>query len=458
MSRTLWLGGHRRSRHQLTLSFGVDELCFHTTYWYGDVDLPALEERYGQEVLDRLYFHIAAFEANKLCSLRPEIFDPGPYARFCTGAFKQLWRTVVRNVWAQWRYEHDDPDYAGPELPSVADPGPAALEVDPGENPVLAFCGGGKDSLVALKLLERSHIVFDTLAYSSSVYGRAGAQHQLIDRLIDHTSAGRRRKLWMLDDFVDSPVLDLHPELGVRTVTTAETPSSVFAALPLALAHGYRWLVVAHERSADFGNLVWKRTGEEVNHQWGKSLEAERLLASYVRENLLGEVRYFSLLKPIYDVLIFRLLAADAEAVEATHSCNEQKPWCRRCPKCAYVWLGYMAYLPPAGKAATEALFGGENQLDVEENQIHFRRMLGLEDHTPFECIGTIEEARLAFELCRRKGLGGRAMETFKTELPAIDPRDLASRFLEIDMAHSLLPAELKPKIEAQFRAAAQGF
>ena len=45
---------------------------------HGDVDLPALEERCGRDFLERIYFHIAAFEANKLCSLRPARLDLGP--------------------------------------------------------------------------------------------------------------------------------------------------------------------------------------------------------------------------------------------------------------------------------------------------------------------------------------------------------------------------------------------
>jgi hypothetical protein len=35
--------------------------------------------------------------------------------------------------------------------------------------------------------------------------------------------------------------------------------------------------------SADAGNLLWERTGEQVNHQWGKSLGAELLLNSYIQ-------------------------------------------------------------------------------------------------------------------------------------------------------------------------------
>jgi hypothetical protein len=33
--------------------------------------------------------------------------------------------------------------------------------------------------------------------------------------------------------------------------------------------------------------------------------------------------------------------------------------------------------------------------------------MLGLESYKPTDCVGTVSEARLAFLLCRRKGVGG---------------------------------------------------
>ncbi len=440
--RTLWLGQHHRSKHQLRLSYGLDELHFASSYWYADVDFLDLEKRHGRELLEKIYFYITAFEANKLCSLRPDVLDLGPYRRFHTAAFADLWRTVAHRVWGQWRYEHDDPHYAGPEILGdtvTCDVGP--LAVTPGSVQTLSFCGGGKDSLVALRLLEGSGIAYDSFAYSSSIYGASEPQHGLIDGLLKHASARHHRRLWTYDDFLDSPVARLHPELGSRYLLAAETPSSVFAALPLALTHGYRNLVVGHEHSADFSNLTWERSGEEINHQWGKSLQAEILLAEQVRRELLCNVDYFSLLKPIYDSLIFALLADDLPAVASTHSCNIQKPWCRRCPKCAYVWLGYMAYLPVA---EVSAMFG-ENLLDLPENQLAFRRMLGLEEHTPFECIGTVGESRLAFELCRRKGLKGKAMDVFEAEVPAVDVAASLERYLQIGSSHAIPPSIFAP-------------
>ena len=121
-------------------------------------------------------------------------------------------------------------------------------------------------------------------------------------------------------------------------------------------------------------------------------------------DELVAGLSYSSVLKPVHDVLIFRALAESLDAVPATHSCNVAKPWCLSCAKCAYVWLGYQAFLPAATNRAT---FGDRNLLDDPANQLWFEQMLGLADHTPFECIGQIDEARLAFELLRRRGVTG---------------------------------------------------
>ena len=63
-----------------------------------------------------------------------------------------------------------------------------------------------------------------------------------------------------------------------------------------------------------------------------------------------------------------------------------------------------------------DPMFDNENLFDMEENQFLFKQMLGLGDQKPFECIGEIREVQLAFELCRRKGHHGRAIELFEGE------------------------------------------
>lgn len=439
--RTLWLDEIVRSRNQVSLIYGVDDLRFCTSYWYEDVVLDALEVRFGAPYLRKLLFHLLAFEANKAVSLKPERLDPGPYADLVTPAFAELWRTVVRNVWGQWRYENDLPGYAGPHVEVAGDgaPGPVAHEV--GDVPVLSFCGGGKDSLVAGRMLEAAGIPYASFAYSSSVYGAADKQHRLLDGLVDRLKVARRHRQWIFDDFLDAPVLRLRPDLGVRTLTAAETPSSVFAGLPVALANGYELLGVAHERSADFGNLVWH--GEEINHQWGKSLAAERLLQHYVHAELATTVTYASLFKPLGDVAIFAALRGMTDAVPATHSCNVDKPWCERCAKCAYVWINYMAFLPVE---LVEGMFR-TNLLDTPGNEVHFRELLGLAEHTPFECVGRVDEARIAFALARRKGVTGRAMAL----LDGLPDPDFA---VELVVSHHALPDDYAAALTPQWLAA----
>lgn len=451
--RTLWLGEITRSRHQLSLIYGLDDLRFETAVWYGDVDLLALEQTYGVECMERMYFHIHVLEASKLVSLRPQAMDLGPGARFHTAAFEAMWRTILHRVWAQWRYENDLPHERGPEILQPAVDGVAApVERTHAAADLLLLCGGGKDSLVSMKLLERAGQAYSSLAYSSSVYGTAGPQHELIDGLLDHGTPRRRHRQWIYDSLIDAPVLELGSAMGLRGMTAAETPSSIFAALPIALAHGYGHLVVGHERSANVGNLVWQATGEEVNHQWGKSFEAEELLTNYVREHLVQDVAYWSILQPIYDVVIFNLLRRDLDAVPATHSCNVRKPWCGRCPKCAYVGLGYLAYLPVE---QAMSIFGG-NLLDAEDNLLSYRQMLGLEEHTPFECIGQVPEARLAFELCRRKGVGGRAMEIYAAAFPHLEMEPILQQFLVVDRSSHAIEKELAPRILRQFHEGAE--
>ena len=421
-----------RARDRIAVRAAVDDLELQFAVRYEDVDLCALARAHGSDLVDRLAFHVAMFQINALCSLRPDVIELGAHARFATPRFRQLWITVFRRVWAQWRWEHGDRDYAGPRFVDAPGPAATAARVPPGPVEMLAFCGGGKDSLVALKLLERAGLPFATLGYAHSIYGDAAHQHALLDRVGGACARVRAERQWIADDFLDARVLELHPELGVRSLLAAETPASVFASLPLAVARGYRGLVVAHEASANAPNLVWE--GEEINHQWGKSWEAERMLDAYVREELLADVHYFSVLQPVHDELIFELLVSDAELAPLTHSCNVRKPWCGECAKCAYVWLQMAAHLP---RKIVDATFGDAGALgERAANARWFRELFGLAEHSPFECVGSTREALLALALLPRP-LGPR-MQGLADEIGALDARALARQLIEVGAIHGM--------------------
>jgi hypothetical protein len=435
-----------RERDRIAITCALDDLPFHFTVRYEDVDLDALAREHGTELVDRLAFHIAMFQINAVCSLRPDVLELGAYARFATARFHDVWRTVFRNVWAQWRWEHDARDYHGPRFVDPPAPPAHAVHTPAGPVELLAFCGGGKDSLVALKLLERAGLPFATLGYSHSIYGDAAPQHALLDRIGNVTARVRAERQWIDDDFLGSRVLEDHPELGVRSLLAAETPASLFAALPLALARGYRGLVLAHECSANAGNLTWG--DEDVNHQWGKGWEAERLLADYVRSELLADVTYFSVLQPVHDEVIFELLARDAPLAPLTHSCNIRKPWCGTCAKCAYVWLQFAAHLPPDIVAATF----GDDLGERPENDRWFRELFGLAEHTPFECVGSAPEARLALAQLPRP-LGPRLAQ-LAAEIGPLDRSELARPFVALGEQHGM-PAHVAAAVMPALAAAA---
>jgi hypothetical protein len=430
-----------RGRTSIAASCALDDLRFHTTVWYEDVDLDALALAHGGEVMDRIALHVALFQLNAVASLRPDAIDLGVYARFLTPELARLWLTVFRNVWGQWRWEHDLRDYV-PEFANAPVESEAAPVIAPaGDVELLAFCGGGKDSLVALKLLERAQLPFATLGYAHSIYGGAAEQHALLDRLAGTTARVRAERQWIVDDFLDSPVVQLRPDLGVKSLLAAETPASVFAALPIALARGYRGLVVAHEASANAANLDWD--GEAINHQWGKSWAAEQLLDRYVREHLVANLRYFSLLAPVHDEVIFELLARDAELAPLTHSCNVKKPWCGECAKCAYVWLQFAAHLPAD---IVEQTFG-DNLGERAVNQLHFHQLLGLAAHTPFECVGSADEAKVALALARDRGALGKRLTALADQLGPIDVAALARPLVDVAQAPVDMPAHVRVAI-----------
>ena len=439
---------YSRARHQLFFTFFADDYSFTNSLWYEHVDFLVLEERFGKEQMEYIYFHIALYELNKLGSLKPEYIELGPFQKYYSTAFEDLWREIFVKVWAQWRYENNYPDYEGPAFSDkprkeyTAQP----LNNQLGDIPMLSFCGGGKDSLVALHLLDEIGERFSTFSYSNSIYGNASFQHDLISSLADHANSNKHHRMWVFDDFLESPLLELDENIPVKSYTAAETPSSIFEVLPVMLAFGYQYIVLAHEKSADVGNLIWDQTGEDVNHQWGKSYEAELLLNNYLAKHLISNCSYFSILKPINDVFIFNILRHQNKLVEYTHSCNIKKPWCFECPKCAYVLLNYWAYLD---EETVNKVVGENNIFSNSKNEFTFRQLLGMEEHTPFECVGQIEETRLAFELCRVAGVKGKAIEEYEKHASSLttDFRPIIEKFTQIYEEESIIPDVIQEKL-----------
>ncbi len=458
---TLVLEPVARSRRQLVLRYRVDDLRFSSTYWYDTVDFDELAARHGEALLRSLELHLLAFEANKAASLAPDTIDVGPYADLWTDDLWRLWETIFHNVWAVWRYENDRPDYRLPRPPGPAGRGPDPVTVGPGEVDTLMMCGGGKDSLAAMTLLEGGGVPYDAFVYSHSTYGRGDHQHHLVDGVLTHCRHRRLHRGWVIDTAVDSPVTEVHPELGIARLLAAETVSSCWTALPVALQHGYTNLALGITASTDEHNLTWDRTGEDVNYLWGMSRRAEELLHDYVQTHLVSDLAMFHLLRPVHDVNVFALLNGNLGAVPATHSCARLKPWCCRCAKCLYVWMSYVAWLPEpvvadtfrhsagAGSGIPDR-YGGVNLFELAENRATLRRMLGLESYKPTDCVGTVGEARLAFLMCRRRGVSGVIADDIDLGPFESEARATLDRYATAGTPARVFPSELAAAIGPQ--------
>lgn len=149
-----------------------------------------------------------------------------------------------------------------------------------------------------------------------------------------------------------------------------------------------------------------------VNHQWAKSWEAEKLFAEYVARCVSPDIRIGSPLREHSELRIAELFAGiawqrfghDFSSCNLANymqgSDNRTLRWDGTCPKCANAFLLFAPFIEPTELAGTI----GCNLSSKPELTDIFKGLLGIEGHMkPFECIGEVEELRLAYHMAREK-------------------------------------------------------
>jgi hypothetical protein len=94
-----------------------------------------------------------------------------------------------------------------------------------------------------------------------------------------------------------------------------------------------------------------------------------------------------------------------------------------------------------------------ENLLEVPENHHWFRQLMGIDGSKPFECVGEIAESRLAFALCRRRGLRGTFADACADELPA--DGEVLDQYLTVHRTPPTIPAAIASGVYPQMERAA---
>lgn len=305
--------------------------------------------------------------------------------------------------------------------------------------PPLVMFSGGKDSL-ALAYAIRDDAVPATDFF---LYNPTEGQRSLAESL-----AGGGRIIE-----VRRQVL---PELLVLNASghpNGHTPYSAYLALAALLVgylRGSPMVLAGNSRSDDEPN-VGSYLGMPVNHQWTKSHEFEAALGAYRDRWLPGAPLYCSPLRPLLELQIIRSLAPHMGAYLKTASCNKTRGlgWCRKCAKCAWVFLATSGLF---GHDLAVSKAGGDLFADPELSGL-YEAMAGLPGagDKPFECTGTEEEVRSAIQAAGQHG----------THLPALaaclrDAAIQAARPLDVVLKDwgqdDLLPEALKARVRRAAR------
>jgi UDP-N-acetyl-alpha-D-muramoyl-L-alanyl-L-glutamate epimerase len=274
-------------------------------------------------------------------------------------------------------FEHNSSD-AGVDRPA------AAPALHP-RSRALVPMGGGKDSLVALELLQQAG--FDCTV--SAVRPAA-----LITTVAQATACA-----WLpIQRHIDSKLLHLNTQ-GALNGHVPITAINAAVLLVAAILYDFEAVVFANEASADEPTR-YLADGTPVNHQYSKSSAFEVLLQEWIKRYIASDLACFSLLRPLSELAICQQFSRMPRYHQVFSSCNRQfhlegarsqHRWCGQCPKCLFVYLALAPFMSPKD---LHAIFAAD-LLDDASLVAGFADLCGLGDK-PFECVGTKAEARAA--------------------------------------------------------------
>ncbi len=242
--------------------------------------------------------------------------------------------------------------------------------------------GGGKDSNVTLDLLKE----YKNKSLAFCIGGKkVSLECARIAGFQDNEIIEVKRE-------IDNRLL----ELNKKGYLNGHTPfSAIVAFLTFLVSYmlGKKYIALSNESSANESNV----DGENINHQYSKTIEFENDFREYAKRYLFAPVEYFSMLRPISELQIAMLFSK----LEAFHpvfkSCNvgskrEPWKWCCNCPKCLFV---YIILSPFLYKEKLVNIFG-EDLFEREDLLKTFVELCGYGETKPFECVGTYSEVQYA--------------------------------------------------------------
>ena len=275
------------------------------------------------------------------------------------------------------------PDFPAPAWTTAEKPERA----QPNPKRVLVPVGGGKDSAVAVEIVRASGLELELFSVGNAPAIEGTVRASGLPRLLATRS-------------IDPRLIELN-RVGALNGHVPITAIVSCAALLTAALNGFDTVALANERSASAGNTMLD--GVEINHQFSKSLRAERLLAAAVAE-VAPDMAIFSVLRPASELSIARAFARLERYHAVFTSCNRifkldpalrLTSWCCDCDKCRFVFLILAPFMEPD---ALRQIFG-KAMLDDGRQYEGFALLTATGGHKPFECVGETTEVLAAIRL-----------------------------------------------------------
>ncbi|MDD4530017.1 MAG: hypothetical protein PHO80_00485 [Candidatus Gracilibacteria bacterium] len=364
-----------------------DEVNFTETIDFNCV-LFEIRKNLDDEILNNLLFHLSialGISYYKLYPTKDLVVESGKLDDFQI----KFWQKMYLNGLSEFLYRNKISPKGLFNFVNSSEKEYKKIDFETNPRALLAI-GGGKDSLVSSELLRESGIDFTLITF-----GKDYLLHQATEKAVGKNRILIKRQI--------SPNLF---ELSANYYNGHVPITGIIAFVleVVAYLYDYKYIVLSNERSANYGNTT--REGIKINHQYSKSLEFEKDLEEFVEKYISSEVKYFSLLRGMYEVKIAQIFSKYKQYFNVFSSCNNnfkiiesnkttKDRWCLNCPKCAFVYTILRSYLT---NDETIEIFGKEMFEDLTQEQV-FRDLLGISGIKPFECVGTNEEVILSMKL-----------------------------------------------------------
>lgn len=266
----------------------------------------------------------------------------------------------------------------------------AAIDQEVHSPRVIIPMGGGKDSVVSWEVMKELLMQKATLTINPTgqVKGLLTAAQPELNIVVNRQ--------------LDPQIL----QLNEQGYLNGHTPFSAMASFVTTLAaylYDYTWVAVSNEWSANEGNTTF--LGQQINHQYSKTIEYEKNFREYCQKYLSTTVQYFSFMRPLHEIQIAKLFAQSPQYFSLFLSCNRgQKTgnWCGECPKCLFVYTMLAPFLEHDQLAS---IFGSD-LFEKAALQPILDELTGMVEVKSLECVGTREEMLIALGLTLQKLAG----------------------------------------------------